>query len=82
MRGFGMPEIHVGLEQCVDDLARAIKMDPVQFRLKNCIKGGDTIVTGMTMHPTGLSPASKRQRSHQLGSQGCSICAQQAARQG
>ncbi len=55
MRGFGMPEIHVGLEQCVDDLAREIKMDPVEFRSKNCVRGGDIIVTGMVMHPTGLS---------------------------
>ena len=55
MRGFGMPEIHVGLEQCVDDLAHEIGMDPYEFRKKNCVKDGDIIVTGMKMHPTGLS---------------------------
>jgi len=55
MRGFGMPEMHAGLEQCIDELAIAIGMDPVQFRKLNCIKTGDTLVTGMTMHPTGLS---------------------------
>ncbi|HZU86007.1 MAG TPA: xanthine dehydrogenase family protein molybdopterin-binding subunit [Anaerolineaceae bacterium] len=55
MRGFGMPEIHVGLEQCVDDMAEAVGIDPVEFRRKNCVKGGDIIVTGMVMHPTGLS---------------------------
>jgi carbon-monoxide dehydrogenase large subunit len=54
MRGFGMPELHVGLEQSMDELAHKIGMDPVAFRSKNCIKGGDTIVTGMIMHPTGL----------------------------
>jgi CO/xanthine dehydrogenase Mo-binding subunit len=54
MRGFGMPEIHVGLEQCIDDLAHAIQMDAVEFRKKNCVKGGDIIVTGMVMHPNGL----------------------------
>lgn len=54
MRGFGMPEIHVGLEQCMDELCHSIGMDPVEFRKKNCIKGGDIIVTGMVMHPTGL----------------------------
>ncbi len=27
----------------------------MEFRLLNCVRGGDTIVTGMTMHPTGLS---------------------------
>jgi carbon-monoxide dehydrogenase large subunit len=55
MRGFGMPEFHAGLEQCIDELAYAIQMDPVQFRKINCIKTGDTLVTGMIMHPTGLS---------------------------
>jgi carbon-monoxide dehydrogenase large subunit len=55
MRGFGMPEMHAGLEQCIDELAYAMHMDPVQFRKLNCIQTGDTLVTGMTMHPTGLS---------------------------
>jgi CO/xanthine dehydrogenase Mo-binding subunit len=54
MRGFGMPEIHSGIEQVMDELAHAIHMDPVEFRSMNCVRGGDTIVTGMTMHPTGL----------------------------
>ncbi len=55
MRGFGMPEFHAGLEQCIDDLAVEVGLDRVAFRKLNCIQGGDTIVTGMTMHPTGLS---------------------------
>jgi len=55
MRGFGMPEMHSGLEQCIDELAYAIEMDPVQFRKINCVKKGSTLVTGMVMHPTGLS---------------------------
>jgi CO/xanthine dehydrogenase Mo-binding subunit len=55
MRGFGMPEMHAGLEQCIDELAHEVKLDPVEFRTLNCIKTGDTLVTGMTMHPTGLT---------------------------
>ena len=54
MRGFGMPEMHAGLEQCIDDLALAIGMDPVEFRRINCLKTGSTLVTGSKMHPTGL----------------------------
>jgi carbon-monoxide dehydrogenase large subunit len=54
MRGFGMPEMHAGLEQCIDELAGRIGMDRVAFRRLNCIHTGDTIATGMKMHPTGL----------------------------
>ncbi|NJN98422.1 MAG: molybdopterin-dependent oxidoreductase [Anaerolineales bacterium] len=53
-RGFGMPELHAGLEQCIDELAREIKLDPVQFRRLNCLKTGSIVVTGSKMHPTGL----------------------------
>ncbi len=55
MRGFGMPEMHAGLEQCIDELARSLGTDPVKFRAINCIKTGSTLATGMKMHPTGLS---------------------------
>ncbi len=49
MRGFGMPEIHWGLEQIMDRLADQIGMDKVEFRKRNCVRTGDTIVTGMKM---------------------------------
>jgi CO/xanthine dehydrogenase Mo-binding subunit len=55
MRGFGMPEMHVGLEQCIDELALQIGMDPVEFRKINCLKDDSILVTGSKMHPTGLS---------------------------
>lgn len=54
MRGFGMPEMHAGLEQCIDELAQQIEMDAVEFRKLNCLKTGSTLVTGSKMHPTGL----------------------------
>ncbi len=55
MRGFGMPEMHAGLEQCIDELARQIGMDAVEFRKLNCLKGDSILVTGGRMHPTGLT---------------------------
>jgi carbon-monoxide dehydrogenase large subunit len=54
MRGFGMPELHAGLEQCIDELALQVGMDAVDFRKLNCLQTGDTLVTGMPMHATGL----------------------------
>jgi len=54
MRGFGMPEMHAGLEQCIDELARQIGLDAVEFRRRNCLKMGSILPTGGKMHPTGL----------------------------
>jgi CO/xanthine dehydrogenase Mo-binding subunit len=54
MRGFGMPEMHAGLEQCIDELAHQLGMDAVEFRRLNCLKSGSTLPTGSKMHPTGL----------------------------
>ncbi len=55
MRGFGMAEIHFGIEQHIDQMARQLGLDPVQVRLKNSLKDGQETLTGMIMHPTGLS---------------------------
>lgn len=55
MRGFGMPEIHWAIEQHIDRAAQALGLDPVQVRLLNCVKEGQETVTGMIMHPTGLT---------------------------
>jgi carbon-monoxide dehydrogenase large subunit len=60
MRGFGMPEMHAGLEQCIDDLALQIGLDPVEFREINCLKTGSTLVTGSKMHPMGLPECIKK----------------------
>jgi len=54
MRGFGMPEIHWGIEQIMDQLAEKIEMDPAEFRRRNCAKTGETILTGMKMPPIDL----------------------------
>jgi carbon-monoxide dehydrogenase large subunit len=53
-RGFGMSELHAGIDQVMDMLAEKIGMDKVQFQKLNCIQGGDINVTGMKMHPVGL----------------------------
>ncbi len=53
-RGFGMPEIHWGIEQIIDLLAEKVGMDKAEFRLKNCIREGSIIATGSKMHPVGL----------------------------
>jgi carbon-monoxide dehydrogenase large subunit len=54
MRGFGHPEIHAGIEQCIDELAHEIGMNPVEIRRINCLKENSILVTGGKMHKTGL----------------------------
>jgi len=41
MNGFGDPEVIYSLERIMDMVAEKIGMDPVSFRIKNCMKYGD-----------------------------------------
>jgi CO/xanthine dehydrogenase Mo-binding subunit len=45
-RGFGHVEFHWGLERHMELVARAIGMDPLEFRLKNLLKPGSITLTG------------------------------------
>ncbi len=53
-RGFGMSELHAGVDQVMDELAEKIEMDKVEFHKRNVVQGGDILATGMKMHPTGI----------------------------
>jgi len=53
-RGFGYSEFHFGLESHMDRVAKALGMDPVEFRKKNAIQEGDTVAYGVEMGPTGI----------------------------
>jgi CO/xanthine dehydrogenase Mo-binding subunit len=48
-RGFGMQEIHWALEQQMDIVAHEIGMDPVEFRVLNCLGPGKSTVTGQVL---------------------------------
>jgi len=41
MNGFGDPEAGFCIERLIDEAAEKIGMDPVEFRLKNCMRYGD-----------------------------------------
>ena len=53
-RGFGMSEMHTGLDQAIDELAEKAGIDKVTFLKQNGVVGGDILATGMTMHENGL----------------------------
>jgi len=45
-RGFGAPQALYMAELQMDKLAEKLGMDPVEFRLKNALRDGDTLVVG------------------------------------
>ncbi len=45
-RGFGHPEVFFGIERQRDLLAKALHMDPMEFRLKNLLMPGGKTITG------------------------------------
>ena len=49
-----VPQIVFGVEGIIDELARKIGMDPIDFRLKNAMKEGDTTIYGQTFGPIGF----------------------------
>jgi CO/xanthine dehydrogenase Mo-binding subunit len=48
-RGFGNTEVCAGIEQAVDELAYKLEMDPIEFRLRNCLRPGDTTPHGQVL---------------------------------
>lgn len=45
-RGFGNPQASFAGESQIDELAAALAMDPVELRLRNAMRDGDTMVGG------------------------------------
>ena len=48
-RGFGNTEVCVAIEQAIDEVAHAAGMDPLDFRLKNCLRLGDETPHGQVL---------------------------------
>jgi CO/xanthine dehydrogenase Mo-binding subunit len=53
-RGFGMSELHTGLDQSIDELAEKAGFNKIEFLKKNGVAENDILVTGMVMHANGL----------------------------
>lgn len=55
MRAYGSPQIFFGIEGLLEDAARALNMDPVDFRIKNSARPGDILSkTGELEHSVAM----------------------------
>ena len=48
-RGFGNTEVCLAIEQAADEMADALEMDPIDFRLRNCLRLGDETPHGQVL---------------------------------
>ncbi len=63
MRGYGIPQVMFVLDCHMEDIARALRLDPLEFRLKNLNKPGYTDpLLGIVVHTNGLSECIARGR--------------------
>jgi putative selenate reductase molybdopterin-binding subunit len=44
-RGYGLPQTNFAVESAMDELARQIGMDPIEFRLCNVVRPGDPMIS-------------------------------------
>jgi CO/xanthine dehydrogenase Mo-binding subunit len=56
LRGFGVPQLVWAYEGHTDMIARALKMDPVEFRRKNLVHDGDKHATGTILKDSPVEP--------------------------
>jgi CO/xanthine dehydrogenase Mo-binding subunit len=50
MRGYGALQVMFALESLLDELARALEIDPAKFRLMNLMADGDVLMSGQPVH--------------------------------
>ena len=63
-RAPGAPQSEFAVESVIDELAKAIGMDPVALRLKNAAKEGTRAAYGPTFGPVGLVETLEAARAH------------------
>ncbi len=53
-RGYGIPQVSFAVESQMDMIATHMKLDPLEFRLKNAVKKGDPDTQGHPLTSVGL----------------------------
>ena len=64
-RAPGAPQSEFAVESVLDEIAKRIGMDPVEFRLKNAAKEGTRAAYGPTFGPVGLIETLEAARAHE-----------------
>lgn len=65
-RAPGAPQATFALESNIDDMARALEIDRLEFRLKNAVETGDLMGNGERWSHIGLKQCLERMREHPL----------------
>jgi CO/xanthine dehydrogenase Mo-binding subunit len=60
LRGFGIPQLVWAYESHTDLIARALKLDPVEFRRRNILREGRPQATGTLMKDAAIEPVLDR----------------------
>ena len=67
MRGFGGPQAFFAVESAMDEIAAALKQDPIELRERNALSQGDTTVTGAPLQePLRLAEICRLARQQEL----------------
>jgi CO/xanthine dehydrogenase Mo-binding subunit len=67
MRGFGTPQVAFACEAVIDELARRSGKDPLDFRLLNGLKQGNTTATGQVLEESVGLPDTLHRASEIVG---------------
>ncbi len=60
LRGFGIPQLVWAYESHTDMMARALKLDPIEFRRKNLLRDGRPQATGTLMKDAAIAAVLER----------------------
>ena len=63
-RAPGLPQALLACESVVDDLARGLDLDPIEIRLLNANREGNTNLFGLKLGPLGLVESLQRAKTH------------------
>ena len=66
MRGYGASMTAFAIESMVDEVADSLKLDPIEFRRRNLLHPGWSIVTGAPKAPPGLDEICRKAQTHPL----------------